>query len=142
MYFLTVESGARFGFAILAGSEADAETATRLLTLGLDWLGAGAKTAVGYGAFHPTDAATDVSQSTRAPAAGEKQAREAGPVPPLRSGRATPRLFRRGERVHNIAEQVPAEVVTDQGHPDEAVHIRYIDEGDEDRVQPRLLTRG
>lgn len=51
VHFLTVEKGAVFRFPIIARSESDAEEAAALLADGLDWLGIGAKTAVGYGIF-------------------------------------------------------------------------------------------
>ncbi len=49
VFFLAVEAGAQFGFPIVARDDADLETAVSLLRQGLDLLGIGAKTAVGYG---------------------------------------------------------------------------------------------
>ncbi len=51
VYFLAVDKGARFSFAITAPTASAADAAEELLALGLDWLGIGAKTAVGYGVF-------------------------------------------------------------------------------------------
>ena len=51
VFFLAVEKNARFLFPILTPSETVASKVTRLLELGLDWLGIGAKTAAGYGVF-------------------------------------------------------------------------------------------
>ena len=51
VFFLAVEKNERFLFPILAPSETVASEVTRLLELGLDWLGIGAKTAAGYGVF-------------------------------------------------------------------------------------------
>lgn len=48
-FFLTVDKGAKFDFAFLAPSEADANMIHELLVTGLAWLGVGAKTAAGYG---------------------------------------------------------------------------------------------
>ncbi|WP_315783325.1 MULTISPECIES: type III-B CRISPR module RAMP protein Cmr6 [unclassified Bradyrhizobium] len=50
VFFVAVDEGARFVFSYLARQQADLETAERLLRLGLEWIGIGAKTAAGYGA--------------------------------------------------------------------------------------------
>jgi CRISPR type III-B/RAMP module RAMP protein Cmr6 len=63
VYFLVIESGVEFRFPILAQSNSDADTIERVLELGLDWLGIGAKTAVGYGRL------TKLDSSVEAPAA-------------------------------------------------------------------------
>jgi CRISPR-associated protein (TIGR03986 family) len=59
----------------------------------------------------------------------------AGPPPPPSAGR----LFRRGDRVRNIAEQELAEVAADQRNSGDRVRIRYID-GTEEAVDPGLLS--
>ncbi len=53
VYFLTVAAGARFAFRVLSrsGKPDNAAAGLKLLRRGLTELGAGAKTAVGYGAF-------------------------------------------------------------------------------------------
>lgn len=56
--FLTVAPGQFFQFALAPATpvaQADCETALQWLTAALEWLGAGAKTAVGYGRFSPAD---------------------------------------------------------------------------------------
>ena len=55
--FLTVAPKSKFLFA-LAGPEADVNRAKEWLTLGLTELGAGAKTAAGYGWFDEFDEAS------------------------------------------------------------------------------------
>jgi CRISPR-associated protein Cmr6 len=52
VFSLTVDHNTEFTFR-LAGQEADLVAMTRLLAQGLDWLGIGAKTAVGYGTMQP-----------------------------------------------------------------------------------------
>jgi CRISPR-associated protein Cmr6 len=48
VFFLTIDGGSDFAFSF-GGQESDLDTAEALLTHGLEWLGIGAKTAVGYG---------------------------------------------------------------------------------------------
>ncbi|GAA0597321.1 type III-B CRISPR module RAMP protein Cmr6 [Caenispirillum bisanense] len=52
VYFLTVEKGAEFSFALLGPAE-DVEAMEEILRLGAEWLGLGAKTAAGYGRLDP-----------------------------------------------------------------------------------------
>ena len=61
VFFLTVDQGAHFTFPIGAKSADDLETAYRLLELGFEWLGIGAKTAVGYGVFKKGKSSTSPS---------------------------------------------------------------------------------
>jgi len=67
--FLVVDKGASFQFGIAkrAGSHVDLSQATEALTDALEWLGAGAKTAAGYGRF---------SEDKAAKSAREKEMRE------------------------------------------------------------------
>lgn len=62
------------------------------------------------------------------------------PAPSAPAERSASALFRRGERVMNVEEQEPAEVVADQRHDGERVRIRYED-GTVDTVPARLLVR-
>ncbi|MGJ3241627.1 MAG: type III-B CRISPR module RAMP protein Cmr6 [Opitutales bacterium] len=73
--FLAVSGGQSFQFAVLprdAGAAEDGETVFRWLTDALQWLGAGAKTAVGYGRF-----ALDEEGEGKLSSALEKQIQEA-----------------------------------------------------------------
>ena len=53
VYFLTVDKGAVFSARLLARAS-DSDAVTKALVLGLEWLGIGAKTAVGYGLMEDT----------------------------------------------------------------------------------------
>ncbi len=53
VYFLTVSSGTKWIFRLLSRSGEHAAQGANLLRFGLKELGAGAKTAVGYGSFEP-----------------------------------------------------------------------------------------
>lgn len=61
VFFLTVAAGTRFEFPISGKSQADVDQAFKLLELGFEWLGIGAKTAVGYGEFKLAEVPTQPS---------------------------------------------------------------------------------
>jgi CRISPR-associated protein Cmr6 len=66
--FLTVAPEQDFQFALAPrtpGDSADVSTAASWLEAALKWIGAGAKTAVGYGRFAKTDAAADASDRSQ-----------------------------------------------------------------------------
>ncbi len=67
--FLVVDKGASFQFGVAkrAGSEIDLSEVTKALTDALEWIGAGAKTAAGYGRF---------GEDKKAKARREKEVRE------------------------------------------------------------------
>jgi|GEM_PF-298652 len=82
--FLTIAAGTRFRFRVTpahAGVPAErVEAAKRLLLGGLTWLGAGAKTSAGYGAFedHIEETAEQKAEKTAAQARlGQEQAAQA-----------------------------------------------------------------
>jgi CRISPR-associated protein (TIGR03986 family) len=62
------------------------------------------------------------------------------PAPNASAEGSASALFRRGDRVTNVEEQEPAEVIADQRHRGERVRIRYAD-GTVDTVPARLLAR-
>jgi CRISPR type III-B/RAMP module RAMP protein Cmr6 len=74
--FLTVKAGTAFRFAVQA-SERDAEELEKLLDLGLDWLGIGAKKSAGYGIF-----GKEAPAAPQPPSAAPPQLRRPEPAPP------------------------------------------------------------
>ncbi|MGB3683862.1 MAG: type III-B CRISPR module RAMP protein Cmr6 [Rubrobacteraceae bacterium] len=77
--FLVVEAGAGFGFGILPRSnedEADCEVARGWLEEALEWTGAGAKTAVGYGRFAEDVEARQRAEKEREQERARRQERE------------------------------------------------------------------
>ncbi len=77
--FLVVDKGASFQFAVSkrAGSDIDLSEATKALTDALQWLGAGAKTAAGYGRFgEDQQAKAKREKQMRAKALAEQKKKE------------------------------------------------------------------
>lgn len=83
--FLTVAPGQTFQFALLPRTPADAadcEQAAALLRAGLETLGAGAKTAAGYGVFgEPAAAEAEISGSAEASSAAASLTRHPARLP-------------------------------------------------------------
>ncbi|MHB1544321.1 MAG: type III-B CRISPR module RAMP protein Cmr6 [Gammaproteobacteria bacterium] len=77
--FLAVDKGQTFTFMLIprrandAGDIKDCETATAWLCEALIWLGAGAKTSVGYGRFTRADEQADLAAAAQAQEEREKQ---------------------------------------------------------------------
>lgn len=80
--FLTIAAGTRFRFRVTAASSATVpslvEAAKRLLLGGLYWLGAGAKTAAGYGAFEDHFEESPAAKAQRLAAEAAQAQRTAG----------------------------------------------------------------
>ncbi|MBP2310736.1 type III-B CRISPR module RAMP protein Cmr6 [Azospirillum soli] len=123
--FLALEAGAVFQFAVLPRRLlAPLDDAARWVSEALEWLGAGAKTATGFGRFQPRDAALpeDPVSPFGIPSAAPRGRGASQPPPPPRRG---------------MVDGEPVEILRREGG---LLVVRFLETGDIETVGPDQVT--